>query len=112
VRDDHARFRRHRRPCQAARGGSYESCLDKETGVVLKWQVQGGNRAAGIIATKVEQPTAADFEAPTTTQTTEPGSTDSTDTTGADGSTPTTACSPITLPAVARFPGLPACPSQ
>jgi hypothetical protein len=85
-------------------GGSYESCLDKDTGVVLKWQVQGGNQATGIIATKVEQPTAADFEAPAgSTETTVP---DSSDTTGGDSSTPTTACTPLTLANNITVPGL------
>jgi hypothetical protein len=93
-------------------GGSYESCLDKDTGVVLKWQVQGGNRAAGVIATKVEQPTDADFEAPAgSIATTVPDSTDSTDTTGGDGSTPTTACTPVTLPGGGTIPGLPCMPA-
>ncbi len=92
-------------------GGSYESCLDKDTGVVLKWQVQGGSQAAGIIATKVEQPTDADFEPPTgaTTETTEPGSTD---TSGGNGSTPTTSCTPVTLQGGVTIPGLPCVPGQ
>jgi len=91
-------------------GGSYESCLDKDTGVVLKWEVQGGKQAAGIIATKVEQPTAADFEVPAgaTTATTELGSTDTTE---GDSSTPTTTCTPLTIPGGGTIPGVPCMPS-
>jgi hypothetical protein len=85
-------------------GGSYETCLDKDTGVLLKWEVQGGNRAAGIIATNVEQPSASDFEAPAgSTATTESGSTD---TTAGDGETPTTACTPMTLAGNITVPGI------
>jgi hypothetical protein len=92
-------------------GGSYETCLDKDTGVLLKWEVQGGSQAAGIIATSVEQPGASDFEAPAgSTATTESGSTD---TTARDRETPTTACTPMTLAGNITVPGvtLPCVPS-
>jgi hypothetical protein len=83
----------------------YQTCVDKETGVLLKWAVQGNNDdKTELIATKVEEPTDADFEAPAgSTATTEPGSTD---TSGDDGSTPTTACTPMTLPGNVTVPGI------
>ena len=84
----------------------YQTCVDKETGVLLKWAVQGNdNDKSELIATKVEQPTDADFEPPAgaTTETTEPGSTDTTE---GDGSTPTTACTPMTIPGNVTVPGL------
>ena len=73
--------------------------------MLLKWAVQGNNNdKSELIATKVEQPTDADFEAPAgSTETTVPGSTDTTE---GDSSTPTTACTPLTLPGNATVPGL------
>jgi hypothetical protein len=95
------------------KNAGYQTCVDKETGVLLKWAVQGNdNDKSELIATKVEQPTDADFEAPAgSIETTVPDSTDSTDTTGGDGSTPTTACTPVTLPGGGTIPGVPCMPA-
>jgi hypothetical protein len=109
----------------------YQTCIDKETGVLLQWQVVGvGNDQSALIATKVDQPEDSDFTTPTTTSTSEAtsGSTDTTQpessttiagsdttggsgTTGGGGTTGTTACTPYTLPNGATVPNVPCLPS-
>jgi hypothetical protein len=49
----------------------YETCLDRATGVLLKWSVVGErNDKSAVVATKVEPPSPADFALPPATSTT------------------------------------------
>jgi hypothetical protein len=94
----------------------YETCIDKDTGVLLKWVVINvSNDQSGIVASAVTQPTDADFQAPanakTSTETTEPNSSSAgAGGGGGSGGSATTTC--ITLPsgitAPAGMPGV--CP--
>jgi outer membrane lipoprotein-sorting protein len=45
-------------------GGSFTACADKETGILLKWEVKGGGEKSSLLATKVEEPSDSDFEPP------------------------------------------------
>jgi hypothetical protein len=86
-------------------GAGYETCVDKDTGFLLKYVVVGvGTDKSGIVATVVGQPTDADFATPSTTTTTggssdTSGSGNTTETTSPSGGSGTTvACTPMTLP--------------
>jgi len=84
----------------------YETCIDKDTGFLLKWVVVGvNNDKSGIIATKVDQPQDSDFETPTTTTTSEQPTDTTADTsetttpdTSSGGSGTTAPCNEETLP--------------
>src|SRR5262249_30144683 len=68
-------------------GAGYQTCVDKDTGFLLKYVVIGvDSDKSGIVATVVGQPTDADFTTPSTTTT----SSESSDTTGSGDTTATT----------------------
>ena len=68
-------------------GAGYQTCVDKETGFLLKYVIIGvDSDKSGIVATEVGQPTDADFSTPSTTTT----SSASSDTTGSGDTTQTT----------------------
>jgi hypothetical protein len=98
-----------------AADAGYEACIDKDTGVLLKWVVTGvAGDNSGIAASAVTQPTDADFQPPanakTSTQTTEPNSAGAGATGGGGngGSSPTTCMqlpSGVPMPQGVNVPG-------
>jgi hypothetical protein len=75
----------------------YMACIDKNTGVLLKWQVVGiDNEKSGTVAIDVGQPKDSDFDVTSASTTTGTGSGETT-TSGGSGSS-TGNCPPITVP--------------
>jgi hypothetical protein len=97
-------------------GLGWAACLDKDTGVALRFNALGGKTKAETVAVKFEDPKDSDFETPTSTTTTEGDTSDTTDTTDTtepdssstttedNGSTTTTECTPMTLPSGITLP--------
>ncbi len=89
----------------------YQTCVDKDTGFLLKYVVVGvANDKSGIVATEVGQPQDSDFAIPSTTTTTTGSG--STDTSGGNSGTAvpgettgtTAPCTSVTLPAGVTLP--------
>ncbi len=88
----------------------YQTCIDKQTGFLLKYVVVGiDNDKSGIVATEVGQPQDSDFTVPSTTTTTG-GSSDTSagpsgSTAPSGGSATTQPCTSNTLPGGSTIPG-------
>jgi hypothetical protein len=88
----------------------YETCIDKDTGVLLKWVVTGvSSDQSGIVATAVTQPTDADFQPPANAKTSTGTSVPNSSGSGASGGGSPTTCvtlpSGVTLPQGINVPG-------
>jgi hypothetical protein len=94
----------------AKKDAGYESCIDKDTGVLLKWVIVGTSEdKSGLVATAVTQPTDADFQPPAGATSETTPTTASSGSGSGSGGTATTTCitTPpgITLPAGVNVPG-------